>query len=278
MERRIAFVTGASRGIGAATALALADRGYDVVVTARTLREGQGPEVGADGQPIAGSLETTAAGIRERGREALPLRVDLLDAESIEAAVVETEKSWGPIELLVNNGIYQGPATMAHVLDLGVEDFEQLYRGNVTAPVFLAQRVLPGMLALGRGGIVNLVSQSGMIDPPAPSGRGGWGFAYSSSKAALQRLVGILAVEHAESGLLFVNVEPGFTITESMRARGMREQFSMRSAPPEACAAVIGWLVSDPAAAEWQGKTVHSQGLCKRLALLPGWPPASPAS
>ena len=83
----------------------------------------------------------------------LPLE---LGTPEIEAAVLETEKSWGPIEWLVNNGIYQGPATMAHVLDLEVADFERLYRGNVTAPVFLAQRVLPGMLALGRGGIVNL--------------------------------------------------------------------------------------------------------------------------
>jgi len=85
-------------------------------------------------------------------------------------------------------------------------------------------------------------------------------------------------VEHAESGLLFVNVEPGFTITESMRARGILEQFAARSAPPEACAAVIGWLVADPAAAEFAGKTVHSQALCKRLGLLPGWPPPNPAS
>ena len=274
MERRIAFVTGASRGIGAATALVLAKRGYDVAISARTVREGQGPEVGADGRPIAGSLETTAAAIRALGRDALTLGLDLLEVASIEAAVAETEKSWGPIELLVNNGIYQGPATMAQVLDLEREEFERLYRANLTAPVFLAQRLLPGMLALGRGGIVNLVSHSGMIDPSAPAGQGGWGFAYASSKAALQRLVGVLRVEHPDSGLLFVNVEPGFTITESMRAKGLRDQFSMRSAPPEACAEVIGWLVSEPDAAEWHGKTVHSQGLCKRLGLLPDWPPA----
>ncbi|MGE4651434.1 MAG: SDR family oxidoreductase [Myxococcota bacterium] len=273
MDRRIAFVTGASRGIGAATSLALAERGFDVVVTARTLREGEGPERGADGKPIAGSLETTAAGIRERGREALTLRLDLLDSESIEAAVVETEKRWGPVEVLVNNGIYQGDGTMAHVLDLEVEEFERLYRGNVTAPVFLAQRVLPGMLAMRRGGIVNLVSEAGMTNPRAPAGQGGWGFAYASSKAALQRLVGVLTAEHPDCGLRFVNVQPGFTITESMRARGIRDQFEMRGAPPEACAEVIAWLVTDPRGAEWQGRSVHSQKLCEELGLLPDWPP-----
>lgn len=273
MDRRIAFVTGASRGIGAATSLALAERGFDVVVTARTLREGEGPERGADGQPIAGSLETTAAGIRERGREALTLRLDLLDSASIEAAVAETEKRWGPVEVLVNNGIYQGDGTMAHVLDLEVEEFERLYRGNVTAPVFLAQRVLPGMLAMRRGAIVNLVSEAGMTNPRTPAGQGGWGFAYASSKAALQRLVGVLTAEHPDSGLRFVNVQPGFTITESMRARGIRDQFEMRSAPPEACAEVIAWLVTDPRGTEWQGRSVHSQKLCEELGLLPDWPP-----
>jgi len=80
VTRRIAFVTGASRGIGRAAAIALAERGFDVVATARTVVEGET----ADGRPLPGSLVTTAGEIRERGREALPIRLDLLDPATLE--------------------------------------------------------------------------------------------------------------------------------------------------------------------------------------------------
>jgi NAD(P)-dependent dehydrogenase (short-subunit alcohol dehydrogenase family) len=280
VTRRIAFITGASRGIGAASAIALARAGFDVVVTARTVREGErharGSRVGdRDDRPLPGSLETTARAIRAADREALAIRLDLLDRASILAAVDETETRWGPIDLLVNNGIYQGPGIMDHVLDLRIEDIERIYRGNVFSQLVLIQRVLPGMLERRRGALVNLVSASGMSDPPAPAGEGGWGFGYSSSKAAFQRLVGVLAVEHRDCGVRFHNLEPGLIITEMMKETGMNAEFEahFRGAPPEVPAAVVAWLATDPAAAEWQGKTVFAQKLCAKLGLLPGWPP-----
>ena len=82
MNHQVAFITGASRGIGRAAAVALAARGLDVVVTARTVEEGDT----ADGRPLPGSIESTAALVREQGREALEIRLDLLERESIEAA------------------------------------------------------------------------------------------------------------------------------------------------------------------------------------------------
>ena len=141
----------------------------------------------------------------------------------------------------------------------------RIYRGNVLAPLWLVQRVLPGMLARGAGTIVNLVSESGFTDPTAPAGEGGWGFAYSSSKAAIARLVGVLAAEHRDTPLRFFNVEPGFIVTEMVEATGLLEQFGpqWRGAPPEVPAAVIAWLVAEDAAREWHGKTVSAQRLCK---------------
>lgn len=279
MERKIAFVTGASRGIGKRTALTLAERGYTVAVTARTLHEGEtynySNVAGKDDvRAMPGSLEATVAEIADAGGEALAIRMDLLDRASIAEAVRVAEAELGPLDLLVNNAIYQGPGTMDLSLDLQVEDLERLYLGNAINQVYLIQQVLPGMLERSRGVIVNVVSESAMIDPRAPAGKGGWGFGYSSSKAAFLRLAGILAVEHANAGVRFVNMEPGFVLTDTMAERGMTEEFARQwgGAPPEVPAAVIAWLADDPAAAEFQGQTVFAQKLCKKLDLVEGWP------
>ena len=145
MSRQIAFVTGASRGIGAATAVALAERGFDVALTARTLSAGERHEHGnradaSDTRPLSGSLEETAAAVCARGREALAVRVDLLDRQSLLAAVDETEAKLGPIDVLVNNGIYQGPGIMDRVAALRLDDIERIYQGNVVSPLLLIQR------------------------------------------------------------------------------------------------------------------------------------------
>jgi len=281
-SRRVAFVTGASRGIGKVTALTLAARGYSVVLTARTLKTGERFEYSnvarvSDFKTMPGSLEVTERAIRAAGGEAYSIRMDLLDRDSIHAAVRDAESVWGGIDVLVNNAIYQGPGTMDTVLDLRVEDLERLFLGNVVNQLALVQAVLPSMLERGRGCIVNMVSQAAMMDPPRPTGQGGWGYGYASSKAAFLRLAGVLAVEHAGQGVRFVNVEPGFVLTETMEERGLTEQFAKQwgGAPPEVPAAVIAWLADDPEAEAWQGKTVHAQELCKKLGLLEGWPPAA---
>lgn len=280
MSRRVAFVTGASRGIGKQTALTLARRGYAVVLTGRTLHEGEifeysNTRKAADLRAMPGSLEATAEAIRNAGGEALPIRMDLLDGDAIRGAVAETLRGWQRIDLLVNNAIYQGPGTMDRIMDLDVADLEHLYLGNAIHPLLLIQQVLPGMLERGSGVIVNVVSESAMTDPQRPAGQGGWGFGYSSSKAALLRMAGILAVEHEGSGVRFVNMEPGFVLTETMAERGLTEQFAKQwgGAPMEVPAEVIAWLADDPAADEWQGQTVFAQKLCKKLGLVPGWPP-----
>jgi NAD(P)-dependent dehydrogenase (short-subunit alcohol dehydrogenase family) len=268
-------VTGASRGIGKAASLALAGKGYDVAITARTLREGECN----DGRPLSGSLEATAREIRERGGLALPIRLDLLDRASLEAAVEKTCGDWGQIDLLLNNGIYTGPGSMDHFLDLDLDRVETMFQANLFSQIFLTQKVLPGMLERGRGIVINMVSAAGLGDPPARAGQGGWGFGYAATKAAFQRMVGVLAVEHPGRGVRFHNVEPGFVLTEAMKLQDADGAISQRfpGAPPEVPAAVIAWLACDPAAEEWNGKTVLAQKLCLELQLLPDWRP-KPAS
>lgn len=268
-EKKVAFVTGASRGIGRAACLALAQQGFDVVVTARTVSEGET----ADGRPLPGSIESTADEVRARGRLALPIRLDLLEPESIREGVDKALAEWGQIDLLLNNGIYTGPGAMELFLDLEPSTVQDLFQGNLFAQIDITQRVLPEMLKRGRGVLINMVSGSGLGDPPAPAGQGGWGFAYGASKAAFHRMVGVLAVEHPDCGLSFVNLEPGFVMTEAMKlndpAGALQERF--RPAPPSVPAAVIAWLAAEGGAVDWNGKTVIAQKLALEMGLHPDW-------
>jgi len=283
MTRPVAFVTGASRGIGRAASIALADRGYDVVVTARTLKEGEGIVRGATCDdprelPVSGSIESTARAVREAGGQALEVRLDLLERASIEAAVARVLREWGRIDLLLNNGIYQGPGLMDRFLDFSLEAMDAILLGNVVHQVHLTRLVLPHMLERGSGIVVDMTSNAGQNDPPRPTGEGGWGFAYGASKGAFHRMAGILHVEHHADGIRAYNVDPGYTRTETMRALMGADNAIERSwpgAPPEVTGAVIAWLATDPEAEALSGQTVHSQKLCRERGLLPGWPARS---
>jgi NAD(P)-dependent dehydrogenase (short-subunit alcohol dehydrogenase family) len=285
MDRKVAFVTGASRGIGRAICIALAERGCDVVVTARTVREGDGVARSSSFRKakevtIGGSVEATAALVRERGRDALALRLDLLDRASIDAALEEVWGRWQHVDVLVNNGIYQGPGVMDRFLDVPLDAVERIFQGNFFAQVHLLQQVLRRMLARGRGTIIDITSTSAYADPPGPVGSGGWGFAYGASKGAFHRLAGILHAEHAGDGIRVFNVDPGYTPTDTMRALhggGTDLDQAYRGAPPEVTAAAVAWLATSAEAEPWRGKCVQAQRLCRDLALVPGWPPAPPS-
>src|SRR3954466_638248 len=200
----IPLVTGASRGIGRATAFALADAGYDVAVAARTVHEGEGRMTpGSVREPqevsvVAGSLESTAAEVEKRGRRALPVAMDLLDRSSIDAMVDTVLGEWGRIDAVVNNAIYQGAGRMDRVLDLDPDDALKMVLGNYVHQLHLIQLVVPGMLEQGGGRIVNLSSATATMAPPAPAGEGGWGLGYGASKAAFLRVAGQLHVEFAD--------------------------------------------------------------------------------
>ncbi|HEX4868221.1 MAG TPA: SDR family NAD(P)-dependent oxidoreductase, partial [Acidimicrobiales bacterium] len=178
-QTKVALVTGASRGIGKATAIKLAEAGFDVAITARTEREGEGRteanSVRGDDPivPIPGSLETTAKEIEALGRRALPVRMDLLDVDAVVAAPRTVLEEWGSVDVLFNNAIFQGGATMDRILDLTAPAMEALVRGNYVHQVVLTQQVLPHMVERGSGRVINMVSGSARLDPTAPAGEGG---------------------------------------------------------------------------------------------------------
>jgi NAD(P)-dependent dehydrogenase (short-subunit alcohol dehydrogenase family) len=146
---KVAMVTGASRGIGKASALALAAAGFRVALGARTVNEGDGRDDSdtGSGRAIAGSLATTAATIEATGGMALPVAMDLLDLASLDAAVATVLDRWGHIDVLVNNAVHTGAGSMEHIIDLDVATVQLKLAANVVAQFALTKAVLPGMLA-----------------------------------------------------------------------------------------------------------------------------------
>jgi NAD(P)-dependent dehydrogenase (short-subunit alcohol dehydrogenase family) len=269
------MVTGASRGIGRATAIALAGRGFDVALTARTLLPGEGRDDSDAGQgtPVPGSLQETAEAVREHGVRALPLYADLLDHASLETAAARVLGDWGRVDVLVNNAIYTGPGGMIPFLDLNVEQLDTRLRANVVAQVVTIKAVLPAMLEAGGGLIVDVTSHVAVADPPAPVGNGGWGLGYAASKGAFHRIAGILAVELGPRGLLAINVDPGYVDTErqTMHAAANGLAGHYLGAPPSVPGSVIAWLATAPEAAAYNGQTVRAQKLALERDLHPDW-------
>jgi NAD(P)-dependent dehydrogenase (short-subunit alcohol dehydrogenase family) len=278
----VALVTGASRGIGRCAAIALARRGYDVVITARTVHEGDGRAQPSSTLrhdaplPIAGSLDTTAAEIQGLGRACVAVPMDLMDRVSVERAAEVALAEAGQVDVLVNNAIYQGPGTMDRILDLPLELAERCLVGDYLHPLLLIQLLLPQMLERGRGRLVNMLSEAAFTTPPAPAGAGGWGVAYAAAKAAFHRVTDMCHVEFAPQGIWAFSIAPGLTLTESMRASGMDTVLVGAGhvpAPPEVAGEVAAWLGDDPGAGKYAGQMVSSRALCKELGLVAGWPP-----
>src|SRR5688572_25123224 len=125
----VALVTGASRGIGKASALALADKGFDVAVGARTVQAGTGHDDTRDA-PLPGSLEETAAASEAQGRRALLVPMDLHERPSLTAAVDTVLDRWGRIDVLVNNAVDTGPGSMDLFADTDLDTFERKIQAN----------------------------------------------------------------------------------------------------------------------------------------------------
>ncbi|MDT5077817.1 MAG: hypothetical protein QOJ80_2454 [Mycobacterium sp.] len=273
----IAVVTGASRGIGKAIAVHLARARFDVALIARTFTEGEQREHSStvresDTSPLPGSLTATAEAVADAGARSLTVCADLVDRSSIIAAADRILAEWGPADVLVNNGRYIGPGHMDRFLDTPLELLDLHLEANVMAPLTLTKKFLPGMLERGAGRIVNISSGAGTRDPDQPAGEGGWGLGYGMSKGALHRVAGILALELGDRGILAYNVQPGFIATERMIHDMAAFGFDASGAPPDVVGAVVAWLVTDPAAAQPNGRSIEAQDVCAERGLLPGWP------
>jgi len=220
-ERKVAFITGASRGIGRGCALELAQRGFDLVLTARTVTGAERYEHSSTVkrsavEPLPGSLEQTAEEVRALGAQALVIKLDLSVRAEWPAAVQGALEHFGRIDVLVNNGRYIGPGHMDEFVDTPVELIEQMMLCNVIAPLHLIKLVLPAMQRQGGGIVINVTSSAGDREIDAPIGKGGWGLGYSITKAAFNRMVPGLAKELRRHNIAVIGLMPGFVGTERM--------------------------------------------------------------
>ena len=274
---KVAFITGASRGIGRETALAFARAGFDLAISARSLDEGESHRHGLrnpDGTALPGSLNGTAAAIRELGRKALVVPMDLLDSESVLAASEAVFAEYGRVDVLVNNAIYQGSDLNLPFMELQPETLERVFQGYVLTPFLLTRAVVARMLEQGGGVVINVTSGAGETDPPVAAGNGGWGYAYGSGKAAVSRLSGILSIELGEQGIRAYTLNPGVVTTEALRATiGDKGVIALRagSAPPEVPAAVMLWLATNEAAPDYQRQTIHCQPFAREHGIVADW-------
>ncbi len=239
---RVAVVTGAGKGIGRGIALAFAEAGADVVCAARTKDD----------------LETTAEGIRERGRRALVVPTDVLESEQLEALVDATLTGFGRVDVLVNNAGGTGPRP---ALQTSERYFENALRFNVTQAFLLSRLVIPKMVeSAGGGAIVNVSSRSSdMVQTSF--------VAYAAGKAALNMMTRNLAAEVAPK--VRVNaISVGGVETEGLAVvltnEALREQFNTgtpmgRPGTVEDIAAAALYLAS-PASAWVTGKIFQVDG------------------
>jgi NAD(P)-dependent dehydrogenase (short-subunit alcohol dehydrogenase family) len=276
MSDKVAFITGASRGIGKACALELADAGYRIAITARTVHDGEQREHSStlkdsDLSPLPGSLDGTVAIVEKGGGTAMAIPADLLDSVSLGAAVATVLERWGRIDVVVHNGRYIGPGHMDLFLDTPIELIRKQLEGNFFAPLIINKLVLPQMIDRGEGTIVNITSGSGYGDPTKPAGQGGWGMGYGTSKGAFHRVAGFIATELGDKGIRCFNVQPGLIATERIGQDMAKFGITNQGAPMEVMGRVVGWLCTDPEAERYNGLNIEAQFFCHERGLLPGW-------
>jgi NAD(P)-dependent dehydrogenase (short-subunit alcohol dehydrogenase family) len=187
-----ALVTGASRGLGRAISLALANAGADVALGVRD----------------PGSATDLTGEIEAMGRRALTIRMDVREPDQSRAAVAAVVAAFGRLDVLVNNAGL-GPANPAE--EVTEEDFDLTMAVNVRGLFFASQAAGRAMIAQGYGRIVNLSSQAGFIALPTES-------VYCVSKAAVAHLTKCLAVEWGRHGITVNAVAPTFIRTEGTAA------------------------------------------------------------
>ncbi|MDH3286776.1 MAG: 3-oxoacyl-ACP reductase FabG [Betaproteobacteria bacterium] len=235
LNSRTALVTGASRGIGKAIAIALAEAGVNIAVNYRERKS---------------DAEATVAAVGQMGRKATALGADVSDAKAVATLISTIEKTLGPIDILVNNA---GVALLHPIEEITEADFDHTIATNLKSAFLCTQAVWPGMRARGWGRIVNISSG-------AARGAGVFGVHYNASKAGMEGLTRGYASRLVKHGITVNAVAPSLIDTEMIASQ--RDEIAAkvplgRLGTVEEVAAAVIMVASNP---YMTGQTVHVNG------------------
>jgi NAD(P)-dependent dehydrogenase (short-subunit alcohol dehydrogenase family) len=254
----VAIITGASRGIGEAIAKRFASDGAAVVVTARTVDEGD--------NRFAGSITRTVQSINDAGGTALPVAADLSRREDRAHLVDVVETEFGRVDVLVNNAAITYFETVA---DFDEGHFRLMFEVQVQAPFELAQRVVPGMRERGRGWILNISSGAARhpVGPPYRYGLGG-GTVYGMCKAALERFTTGLASEVYADGIAVNVLSPsGLVATPGVIHHGLTRNVPEDRLEPATVMADAAYALCTGDPATLTGKVTYAKPVLTELGL-----------
>lgn len=236
---KVAIVTGASRGIGRATALALAAEGANVVVNYASSQE---------------AADRVVAEIEAMGSAAIALPADVSKADQVDSLVSAVMEKWGQVDILVNNA---GITRDTLLLRMKPEDWQAVIDLNLTG-VFLCTRAISKIMLKQRSGrIVNITSVAGQMGNPGQAN-------YSAAKAGVIGFTKTVAKELATRGITVNAVAPGFITTDmtaNVKAESILQFIPLgRYGKPEEVAGLIRFLAADPAAAYITGQVMNVDG------------------
>ncbi len=250
VQNKTVFITGASRGIGAAAAREFAAGGAKVALAARS----------------AGDIEALAAELRANGHEAVAVTCDVASYPEVEKAVATAEAALGPVDILINNAGLLEPIGM--MADSDPDGWGTVIDVNVKGVYHGARAVMTSMKAHGGGVIITI--GSGAAHGPMD----GWGH-YCASKAAALMLTRAIDKEEGASGILSINLSPGTVATQMQRdikASGINRISELEWSdhiPPEWPAKALVWL-SGPTGARFAGQEVslRDEGIRRDIGLI----------
>jgi NAD(P)-dependent dehydrogenase (short-subunit alcohol dehydrogenase family) len=242
LDGKVALVTGASRGLGRAMALALAEAGADVALVARSRDD----------------LDDVATAVSGLGRRALALPADVVVEAEVQAAVQRVLDAYGAIDVLVNNS---GVALVKPLIETSGAEWRRVLETNLTGAFNCCRTVGPAMIARGRGKVVNVASVLGAQGLPGYA-------AYSASKGGLLALTRALAVEWARHNVQVNAIAPGWFVTSMnedafadarIRERLLRDVPARRAGRADELGPLVVYLAS-PASDYVTGEVVFVDG------------------
>jgi citronellol/citronellal dehydrogenase len=260
LDGKVAIVTGSSRGIGKAIALALAREGAAVVVAARSVTEG----------PHApGTIHATVAEIEASGGKARAVRCNVREEQSIQDLVRQTLDSLGRIDVLVNNA---GVGNYTPFLETTLKEWELVMDIDLRAPFICCKAVAPAMVEQGGGSIINISSHaasnifSSTLGQEHDTGIGLIGLAYGAAKAGLERFSWGLSAELGRHNIAVNVLRPlRPVLTEGFKAQRPDADYSTWATPEDMVKAAVHLARQD--ARGLTGATVHAEEIVRRLGL-----------